>query len=251
MPKKQKSNNYFGPKEEEYVKIYLADNFESIEEKNRFFEEKLYLPFSLLSENIINTYGNYHGFFKMGYETQELKAICLTYILEKFHKFDPERLTKTGQKPKAYSFFGTIIKRHLIRLSKRAQQKYKNRLDLNDDTSYIDYTNNPNLTHVDIYDNDDKIFIEKASKWFEENHLKIGIKIQKEIDIMHAILSLMKKADNIENTNKKELYIYIREMTDHETKNITPTIKKMKTAYKHLRQNYINRGEIISGSVTL
>ena len=251
MPKKSTSNNYFGSKEEQFVKEYLATEWRSVGEKNYFFEQNLYRPLSLLSENIINTYGNYHGFFKMGYETQELKAICLTYILEKFDKFDPERLTSTGQKPRAYSFFGTIIKRHLIRLSKQAQQRYRRRLDLNDNDTFINYIDHPDLMHLDTYENDDKIFIGKMSKWFEDNHLKIGIKIQKEIDIMHSILQLLANAQNIENTNKKELYIYVREMTGHETKNITPTIKKMRTAYVHLRQNYVNKGEIISGSVTI
>lgn len=251
MPRKSKVNNYFGPREEEYVKEYLRTEWKSNKEKNLFFETHLYKPFSLLSENIINTYGNYHGFFKMGYETQELKAICLTYILERFDRFDPERLTKTGQKPKAYSFFGTIIKRHLIRLSKQAQKKYKKRLDLNDEDTFINYIDHPDLMHLDAYENEEKIFIEKIAQWYEENHLKIGIKIQKEIDIMHAILTLLRNAENVENDNKKNLYIYIREMTGHQTKNITPTIKKMSTAYVHLRQNYINKGEIISGSVTI
>ena len=122
---------------------------------------------------------------------------------------------------------------------------------MNDENTFINFIDHPDLYYTDVYDNSDKIFIDKISQWYEENHLKIGIKIEKEIKIMYAILELMANAENIENTNKKQLYIYIREMTGQETKNITPTMKKMRTAYVHLRQNYINKGEIISGSVTI
>lgn len=249
--KKVYKNNYFAKPEETHVKNFLMIPKDDHEARKLYFQNHLYKPFRKLSENIINTYGNFHGFFNMGIETKELKAICMAYIFDSIDKFDPLRRTKTNQLPKAYSFFGTIIKRHLIGLSKKSQQKYRHHIDLNDGNVYINYMEHEDLHYSDEYFNDNHIFINKITEWYEENHLKIGIKIQKEIDIMNAVLHILNKSENVENANKKQLYIYIREMTGHETKNITPTLKKMKTAYVHLRQNYINKGEIISGSVTI
>jgi hypothetical protein len=242
--KKPQTNVYFGRDQEAAVKIYLDSNTPD-KEKTKIFNTVLHKAFSQLVENIVNTYGLRHGFFNMGYDTAELHSIGMAYIIQKINEFDPNRGSK------AYSYFGTIVKRHFIRLSMQEQKKYKTRLDLDDETQHLNVSEYEELFTVDQYVNDDKIFIQQAVRWYQKNHLKIGIKIQKEIDIMHAVLKLLMDAENVETDKKKVLYIYVREMTGHETKNITPTIKKMMIAYKHLRQNYINKGEVLSGSVTL
>jgi hypothetical protein len=62
----------------------------------------------------------------------------------------------------------------------------------------------------------------------------------------------MKNVDNIENFNKKYLYIQIREITNIESvQKITPVLNKMKVSYKHLRNNFNNYGEVLSGSLSI
>ncbi len=46
-------------------------------------------------------------------------------------------------------------------------------------------------------------------------------KKKKDIDIAYAIIELMKRKDEIENFNKKSLYLLIREMTGVNTNQIT------------------------------
>ena len=59
-----------------------------------------------------------------------------------------------------------------------------------------------------------------------------------------AILELFRKRENIELFNKKAIYIYIREMTDQSTPQITKVIKKMKKIQKGLMTQYIETGTV-------
>ena len=55
----------------------------------------------------------------------------------------------------------------------------------------------------------------------------------------------MKKVDDIENFNKKSLYILIREMTDVNTTQITSVVTVLKKHYKKLVNDYYKYGTLI------
>ena len=59
-----------------------------------------------------------------------------------------------------------------------------------------------------------------------------------------AIMSLFRRRENIELFNKKAIYIYIREMTDQSTPQITKVLKKMKKVYKKLMTQYVDSGTV-------
>ena len=50
--------------------------------------------------------------------------------------------------------------------------------------------------------------------------------------------------NNIDIFNKKALYIYVREMTDSSTPQITRTIKKLKKIYKEQYNHYYTHGYV-------
>ena len=54
----------------------------------------------------------------------------------------------------------------------------------------------------------------------------------------------MKKIDDIENFNKKSLYILIREMTDVNTSHITSVVNVLKKEYKYLVSQFERTGII-------
>ena len=56
----------------------------------------------------------------------------------------------------------------------------------------------------------------------------------------------MRKIDEIENFNKKGLYILIREMTGVNTSHITKIVNIMKSHYNKLSDKYYKHGTIIS-----
>ena len=54
----------------------------------------------------------------------------------------------------------------------------------------------------------------------------------------------MSRRDEIENFNKKALYVLIREMTDIETSHITKVVNVLKKEYKKLIRQFETRGII-------
>ena len=59
-----------------------------------------------------------------------------------------------------------------------------------------------------------------------------------------AIMELFRKCESLDIFNKKALYIYIREMVDVETPQITKITKKLKTVYVTLYNTYYQEGHI-------
>ena len=60
--------------------------------------------------------------------------------------------------------------------------------------------------------------------------------------IADAILELFRKRENLEIFNKKAIYIYIREMIDVDTFQITKVIKVLKKVYYSLYNEYYETG---------
>ena len=61
-----------------------------------------------------------------------------------------------------------------------------------------------------------------------------------DIHVADSILHLFEERVNIENYNKKALYIYIRERTGLQTNNITKVIKVLKNLYETKFKEYAN-----------
>jgi len=67
-------------------------------------------------------------------------------------------------------------------------------------------------------------------------------KKQIDIDIAYALLEILKRRDEIENFNKKSLYILIKEMTQVNTAKITNVVNVMKKHYKKVFNKFYDVG---------
>ena len=67
---------------------------------------------------------------------------------------------------------------------------------------------------------------------------------KKDIDVAFAIIELFKQRDEIENFNKKALYVLIREMTNIETSYITKVVNVFKKEYRYLVNEFDSKGSI-------
>ena len=67
---------------------------------------------------------------------------------------------------------------------------------------------------------------------------------KRDIIVADTLLELFRIRDNIENFNKKALYILIRERTGLKTQNITQVVNIMKKHYAAMYLNYTHRGFI-------
>ena len=81
-------------------------------------------------------------------------------------------------------------------------------------------------------------------EYFDKN-LNSIFKKERDLKIGYAIVDLIKQRDEIENFNKKAIYILIREMTNVETAHITSVVNVLKKHYKKLINKYHTHGTIM------
>jgi len=228
--RKKNSKNYFTKETEDYIVKY--NNCEDPVERNRIFTTYLYYPFYKLAENIIHTWKFYHTDVD---SLEDLKLDLITLIFqEKISKFDPSRGSK------AFSYFGTIIKRHLIAYCNENYDRQKNNLPIeNYENSFNEskeIETSSTITLSGFIDN-----------WVEDMSEQIPLIFKKtqEQQIANALLLIFKNRQNIDILQKKSLYFYVREITGYETPYITKVLKVLKQHYYKTYQDLIDEGIIL------
>ena len=115
MARKKSSSNYFTKETEEYIVKY--NNSTDTDYRASIFTEHIYFPFYKLAENIIHTFKFYYTDVE---QIEDLKHEVVSMLLEeKIMKFD------STNGAKAYSYFGTIVKRWLINYNNKNYKKLK------------------------------------------------------------------------------------------------------------------------------
>ena len=77
-----------------------------------------------------------------------------------------------------------------------------------------------------------------------DNNITNIFRRQKDILVADAVLELFRRRKNIENFNKKALYIMIREMTGSNTQHITRVVNQMKRYYVSMMHEFSKVGSI-------
>jgi hypothetical protein len=225
--KPKKSNDYFTEDTQAAILQFRASKNQ--DERNKLYKEKIHYALYKLAENIIHTF----KFYYLDSESiEDLKYEIISFLLQKIDLYDES-------KGKAYSYFGTIIKRYLIVYNKK---NYKNKIgrveveEIHNDNNTVD-----SLIYEDFKDDIDidttiNNFISRLDKevfdiFQNENDLKVAI----------CILDIFKKRSELDLFNKKLIYIYIKEMVDVPTNSITRVIKKLKTLYKDVLEDSIKK----------
>ena len=126
MARKRSKANYFTKETEEYIVKF--NNSEDQEYRSKIFTEHIYFPFYKLAENIIHTFKFYYTDVD---KIEDLKHEIVSILYEeKIMKFDPTNGAK------AYSYFGTIVKRWLINYNNKNYKKLKQIGSFSDIQSY-------------------------------------------------------------------------------------------------------------------
>ena len=77
---------------------------------------------------------------------------------------------------------------------------------------------------------------------YMDNNLNNLFKKHADIQVADSVLELFRNRENIENFNKKALYIMIRDRTGVKTQYITRVVNTMKNAYGEMYYNYKHTG---------
>jgi len=232
--KPKQSINYFTQDTENAIIEYLACS--DTAERNKIYNERIDYAFYKLTENIIHTF----KFYYTEVDTiPELQHEVVAFLLEKLHLYDQS-------KGKAYSYFGTIAKRYLILYNNANYKKLK-------DKAPVEAVDEDKSIYIDIVNNSPELYQEEASNSFMNQYIKfIDDKLfdlfpkPNDARIADAILELFRRRENIDIFNKKALYIYIKEITDATTPQITKIIKRLDVLRVRLYNEYYEHGYITS-----
>jgi hypothetical protein len=227
MGRKKSKANYFTQDTEDAIVEY--NNCNDSVKRDRIFTERIYFPFYKLVENIIHTFKFYYTDVD---DLEDLKLEVVSLLVEeKMHMFDPTRGAK------AYSYFGTIVKRHLINYNNKNYKKLKQ----NSSVDLITSTYELETPEVHPYA---KSLKEVFDIYVEVTYGKLDTLFPKESDrqIADAVLTLFKKRYDLDIFKKKALYIYIREMTGTETPYLTKVINVLKEEFYDLYGKLDERG---------
>ena len=197
--------------------------------RERIYNEHIRTAFEKLAENIIHTF----KFYYFDVPSEDVKHEVVSFLYMNMHKF-------TEGKGKAFSYFSIVAKNYLILHNNNNYKKLKQ----HQGEEVTDYKRDPitESAREDLLDAKKEYMDMFIEYW--TNNLTTVFKRKQDIDVANSVLYLMENRQNIENFNKKALYILIREMTGSNTQHITRVINVLRKHHNNLQKNYLATGSI-------
>lgn len=195
--------------------------------KERIYNEHIRTPFEKLAENIIHTF----KFYYFDVPSEDVKHEVVSFLYMNIHKF-------AEGKGKAFSYFSIVAKNYLILHNNNNYKKMKQ----HDSEDVMDYKRDPVTELRGKESRSMKMeYIEQLADYWR-NNLTTVFKRKKDLDVANSVVELIDMRHNIDNFNKKALYILIREMTGSNTQHITRVINVMKKHHNNLHKAYLTTG---------
>ena len=219
---KRAKNHYFTQDHEDAIIEYA--NTDCIKIRTQLYVDFIQPAFDEMVDKIVFTY-KFTNLPNIDYLRDECK-IWLVTILD---KYDPNKGSK------AFSYFSVITKNWFIHKVKQRQRRNKREVDLdNISKRYEEEYLSTEESYVTQREEDEfwKNFYEELKSWdiaqMKENDLKV----------YKAIIILFESKEDIEIFNKKAIYLYLREITDLNTKQIVNSLKKFRKKYYNFKQDW-------------
>jgi hypothetical protein len=232
MGRKPLTKQYFGPPQEQAVRIFLTAT--TWDEKNMVYNEFLRDPLIKMIDSIIRRYKLY----RPNMEFSDIHTDTLSFLVTKMEKFKPAK----GKK--AYSYFGTICKNYLMGQIMK-DNRDKNRKISYEDISYsLEQKEEYSYT---IFDGDLEIdtvmkaLIRELKTFTTENRLNVN-----EEKIGYCLIDVFENYETIfiagkgNKFNKNIILYQLREMSGLTTKEIRSALKPFKALYKEIVEKLVN-----------
>ena len=223
--KKRTKNNYFTKIHEEAIVKYALSS--SRQEKSQLYMSLIQPAFDEMVNKIIFTY-KFNNLPNIDYLRDDCK-IWLTTILD---KYDPNKGSK------AFSYFSVVTKNWFIHKVKQNSKK------LRKETSFEGLVQNGGSdslgTSKDIVNYVEKreeaefwlCLLQQVDKW-DTGNLK-----QNEKCVLEAVKVLLHNIEDIEIFNKKAVYLYLRELTGLNTKQVVNNLNKLREKYRTFKTKW-------------
>ncbi len=225
--RRKNKNDYFTSVHEDAIVKYA--NTEDNKVRTELYIKWIQPAFNELVDKIVYTYK-----FTNLPNIDVLKEECKVWLTTILDKFEPSKGSK------AFSYFSVITKNWFIHKTKKNARSIKREVHFDDLTNdleceYLSIENS--YAHArEQYEFWNNFWVEIQS--WEKMKLK-----ENERKVLEAIKILFETSDEIEIFNKKAIYLYIREITGLNTKQVVNNLNKMRTKYRIFRKKW-EKGEI-------
>lgn len=222
MKTAKKTNDYFTKQHEQAILDYCSTSDNEI--RTRLYIQFIEPAFNEMVDKIVFTYK-----FTTLPDIDFLRQDCKVWLTTILDKYNPE----SGSK--AFSYFSVITKNWFIHKVKKTAEQNK-RETLYEDIVNINEHDNLTVEHSYMVEREEQEFWNAF--WAEvDTWGDLDLK-ENEKRVVEAIKILMKDPDSIEIFNKKAIYLYIREITGLNTKQIVNNLQKVRVKYKTFRNDW-------------
>lgn len=213
---------YFTQVHEEAILKYASSHCRK--EKTKLYVELIQPAFNEMVDKIVFTYK-----FTTLPNIDELRDDCKVWLTTILGKYDPNR------KSKAFSYFSVITKNWFIHQVKKNAKRAKREVDYEDAIKELTFDQ---IVCYNPYHSDR----EKKEFWknleTEMDGWGTDDMNDNERKVYNAIRTILNSVDNIEIFNKKAIYLYLREITGMNTKQIVTQLNKFRKKYELFRNDW-------------
>jgi len=225
--KRGKGNQYFTKKTENSIVAYAATD--DINIRTKLYIEEIKPALDELVDKIVYTYK-----FTSLNNIDVLKDDCKVWLTTILGKYDQSKGTK------AFSYFSVVTKNWFTHRAKQQTKKNKREIEYDSMIREVEALSSEN-NETFIQQQEDAEFWMFLMKEIESwKDLKLR---ENERKVLDAIQTLFSNIDDIDIFNKKAIYLYMREITGLNTKQIVSNLNRLREKYRVFRQKWDN-GEV-------
>lgn len=218
----QKRNMYFTKDTQAAIEEYQGE--EARPKRAIIYKEKIAPAFEQLAESLIYVYG-----FKSPYETvSSMKGDCVAFLYETIHKWDPARGTK------AFSYFNVVAKNWLIIRCRNAKKNFHRHVSMSE-MAHMSSADKYKIATHQVVPGPDEI-LEKRNMRNEMfkviDELENRVKKPNEVLCVEAIRTVFDNVENLDFLNKRAIYVYIREISGLNSKQLSVAMSRIRKHYK-------------------
>ena len=212
--RRKKSKKYFTQVHEDAIIQYALS--QELRERTKLYKALIRPVFHELVDKIVYTYK-----FNTLPNVDSLKEECKVWLVTILEKFDPSK----GHK--AFSYFSVITKNWFIQKTKKNKSKLIREVELENIHTVQEKLIVENQYH-NLREKEEffTLLSEEIQKWKDLN-LR-----ENELRVLEAVQILFDERENIEIFNKKAIYLYLREITGMNTKQIVNNLNKIRQRYR-------------------
>ena len=225
--KRGTGNQYFTKKTEDSIVAYAATD--DINIRTKLYIEEIKPALDELVDKIVYTYK-----FTSLNNIDVLKDDCKVWLTTILGKYDQSKGTK------AFSYFSVVTKNWFTHRAKQQTKKNKREIEYDSMIREVEALSSEN-SETFIQQQEDAEFWMFLMKEIESwKDLKLR---ENERKVLDAIQTLFNNIDDIDIFNKKAIYLYMREITGLNTKQIVSNLNRLREKYRVFRQKWDN-GEV-------